>query len=289
MPRPLCIYHKNCLDGSGAAAVVQRHAPDCEFLPMQYTHAPPTVEGRKVYLVDFGFPLAEMRALKAQASELIWADHHASQEPVWRQLGWGAFDLDECGTSLTWKTLFPGKPAPPVIAYIRDKDLWRWELPDSRAICAGLSERFGKSQYAGLLDVDLAEMAALGAPIIAAQRARIVTAAQAGVAISDAFGIRGLRALAVNAFQDQNELGEYICLPPESGGLGYDVAVLYYRKGAGRWVHSLRSAGRGDCATIAAQRGGGGHPMSSCYLADDPIVPLSVVAAGAVPPIVPTA
>jgi hypothetical protein len=160
-----------------------------------------------------------------------------------------------------------------VVAYIRDKDLWRWQLPDSRAICAGLHERFGKSHFSGLLDVDLAEMLAVGTPIIAAQRARIVAVAQTGVVIKDAFGLPGLRALAVNAFQDQNELGEYICLPPESGGLGYDLAVLFYRKGTGRWVHSLRSAGRSDCAIIAARRGGGGHPMSSCYLADDPIVP----------------
>ncbi len=273
-PRPLCIYHKNCLDGSGAAAVVRRKVPDCEFLPLQYSNPPPVVEGRDVYLVDFGFPLEAMRALRAQARTLVWVDHHASQEPIWRQLGWGAFDLDECGTSLTWKTLFPGQAPPPVIAYIRDKDLWRWELPDSRAICAGLAETFAKSRYDGLLEADLVAMAELGRPIIAAQRERIAAAARTGVELSDAFGIRGLRALAVNCYQDQNELGEYISTPGDAGGLGFDLAVLYYRKQGKRWVHSLRSSGRVDCAAIAAARGGGGHPSSSCFLAEDPIVPV---------------
>jgi len=273
MPRPLCIYHKNCLDGSGAAAVVQRKVKDCEFLPMQYSHPPPTVEGRVVYCVDFGFPLEHMRALKAQATELIWVDHHQSQEAIWRQLGWGAFDLAECGTSLTWKTLFPNETPPPVIDYIKDKDLWRWQLPDSRAICAGLAETFAKSKFEGLLEVDLAKMAEIGRPIIEAQRARVVEAAAKGVVINEAFGRRGLRALAVNCYQDLNELGEHICTPLAEGGLGYDLAVLYYRKQPGRWVHSLRSAGNADCATIAAAFGGGGHPSSGCFLADAPIVP----------------
>ena len=68
-------------------------------------------------------------------------------------------------------------------------------------------------------------------------------------------------ALAVNCNQDQNDVGDHICLPVEAGGLGFDLAILYYRKGGGRWVHSLRSAegGRvtgnlvqGNCAGILA-------------------------------------
>lgn len=282
MPRPLCIYHKNCLDGSGAAAVVQRKVSDCEFLAVQYSNPPPKVEGRQVFLVDFGFPLEAMRQLKAQASELIWIDHHASAEPIWQTLRWGVFDLNECGTSLTWKTLFPQEPPPPVVQYIRDKDLWRWELPDSRAICAGLSEAYSNSTFAGLLASDLSAMAARGRPIIEAQRQRVIEAAQTGVVLRDAFGVAGLRALAVNCFKEQNEVGEYICLSPEEGGLGYDVAVLFYRKGnAPAWVHSLRSTTRNgkpvfDCSVVAAARGGGGHPNSSCFLSPEPIIPLTL-------------
>ncbi len=279
MTRPLCIYHKNCLDGNGAAAVVRRKVPDCEFLAVQYSNPPPKVEGRVVYLVDFGFPLEAMRQLKAQASELVWIDHHASAEGIWRTLGWGVFDLAECGTSLTWKTLFPTQAPPPVVQYIRDKDLWLWELPDSRAICAGLVDAFPGSTFENLLEADLEAMAARGRPLIEAQRQRIVTAATTGIAINDAYGLAGVRALAVNCFKDQNELGEYICQPIAEGGLGYDLAVLFYRKGnAPAWIHSLRTGVREgrpatDCAVIAAARGGGGHPSSSCYLAKDPIIP----------------
>jgi len=273
MPRPLCIYHKNCLDGSGAAAVVARLAPDAEFLPMQYSQPPPTVEGREVYLVDFGFPIEHMRALKAQATRLTWIDHHSSAEPVWRSLGWGVFDTNECGTSLAWKTLFPNLPVPPVVAYIRDKDLWKWELPNSRAICAGLSEAFSGSRYKGLLEADLAQMAERGRPLLEARRLRLIEAAKAGVALTDPLGLAGVTALAVNTPKDQNELGEFICTPIADGGLGHDLAIIFYRKQEGTWVHSLRARQGGpDCATLAARFGGGGHAASARFLADRPVV-----------------
>ncbi|MBA3937032.1 MAG: hypothetical protein H0X38_06195 [Planctomycetes bacterium] len=271
MPRPLCIYHKNCLDGNGSAAVVARKVPDCEFLAMQYSMTPPQVLDRVLYMVDFGLPIAHMRALKAQSSEFIWIDHHASQLPICKTLGWGVMDTTECGTSLTWKTLFPGQEPPPVIAYIKDKDLWQWKLPDSRAVSEGLTATFPGERFAGILEADIAAMATLGRPLLAAKMERVLKAAKTGLSVEAPYGMVGARALAVNTNQDQNELGDHICTPVAAGGMGYDLAVLYYRKGTARWVHSLRSAegGRVDCGTIAERRGGGGHPNSACYL--DPV------------------
>src|SRR4051812_22316489 len=275
MPRPLCLFHKNCLDGCGSAAVVKRKEPDCEFLPMQYGMKPPQVLDRKVYIVDFGLPVADMRAIRAQASEVIWIDHHASQLPVRNALGWGTLDTEECGTSLTWRCLFPDQAPPPVIPYIRDKDLWRWELPDSRAIAAGLLLTFKGDRFDGLLEVDLAEMARIGKPALEALAARVAESVKTGVVIDSPYGLAGKRALAVNCNQDQNDVGDHICLPVSAGGLGYDLAILYYRKGTGNWVHSLRSGTTVDCAAIASARGGGGHFSSACYLAKDPFLEAS--------------
>ncbi|MBA2482789.1 MAG: hypothetical protein H0V44_19160 [Planctomycetes bacterium] len=281
MARPLCIYHKNCLDGSASAAIVGRKEPDCEFLAMQYGQKPPQVLDRVVYIVDFGLPLERMRAIKAQAKEVVWIDHHASHLPVRAALGWGTLDTSECGASLTWKCLFPQAPPPPVIAYIKDKDLWTWQLPDSRAIAAGLMLRFKGERFEGLLDVDLDEMVRIGRPELEAMAARVAATVKTGVAIQDVYGMPGVRALAVNCNQDQNDVGDHICLPASAGGMGFDLAILFYRKGGGRWVHSLRSGSNVDCAAIAEQRGGGGHRSSACYLADDPLLPAP--AAGAEP------
>jgi uncharacterized protein len=202
---------------------------------------------------------------------VVWIDHHASQAPVRAALGWGTLDSSECGTSLTWRCLFPDQAPPPVIAYIKDKDLWRWELPDSRAIAAGLLQTFKGDRFDGILDVDLAEMKRIGGPMLEALALRVGEAVRTGVAFEGAYGLPGVRALAVNCNQDQNDVGDHICLPTSAGGLGYDLAVLYYRKGNGPWVTSLRSGGV-DCAAIASARGGGGHLNSACYLSPTPFI-----------------
>jgi uncharacterized protein len=285
--RPICLYHKNCLDGRGAAAVVQRKEKDCEFVPLQYGMKRPAVLGRKLYIVDFCLSLPEMRAVRAEADEVVWIDHHASQAPIRQALGWGMLDTSECGASLAWKTLFPTEEMPAIIAYIKDKDLWRWELPDSRAIAAGLEQSFKLDRFEGLLDVDLAEMARKGKPMLEALAKRVADAVKNGAAVDAPYGLAGRRALAVNCNQDLNDVGEHICLPRSAGGLGYDLAILYYQKREGGWVHSLRSGGVDcvDCAWIASALGGGGHPQSSCYIAQTvfphlPVAPRAPSAAG---------
>jgi len=275
--RPLVLFHKNCLDGRGSAAVVARFEGDCEFIAMQYGMAKPVVAERKVYMVDFGMSADNMRAIRAEATSIQWIDHHASQQPVRDILGWGVLDTSECGTSLTWKTLFPHEPVPPVVQYIKDKDLWRWELDDSRAIAAGLEASFSDTAFLGILEADLTRMAEIGRPILAKQREMVLAAAATGVALTDAFGLPGVRALAVRTRKLQNELGEHIVLPPAAGGLGYDLAVLYYSRAKASWVHSLRSnAGGIDCAAIASKQGGGGHPTAASFVNPLPIVPLAL-------------
>jgi hypothetical protein len=271
VPRPLCIYHKNCLDGKASAAVVLRKVPDAELLPMQYREPTPKVEGREVYMVDFGLPIEAMRALKAQATTLTWIDHHASSVPVQTRLGWGHLDTSTCGAVLAWRVLFPDRPMPPILAYVEDKDLWRWALPDSRAVAAGLARAYAGLKIDGLLDVTPAAMAELGRDDLAKQAVRVREAVQAGVAIDNPYGLRGVRMLAIPVNCDQNEVAELACQPTSEGGLGFDLAVVFYPKKDGSWVHSMRST-TVDCAAIAERFGGGGHPNSACYLSREPVV-----------------
>lgn len=278
--RPLCIFHAHCLDGLGAAAVVRRRFPDCDLLAMQHGDTPPVVEGRDLVMVDFGLPLPAMRTLRAQARSFTWLDHHRSQLEVHRQLGLGVLDIAECGASLTWRELFPGEPVPPIIAYIKDKDLWTWALPESRAVAAGVWATFQNGKdLPGLLAADPMAMAAIGRPFLLKQQQRVHAAVQTGKPMSDAFGLAGVRAFAVPARGDLNEIADHILAATDNGGLGYDLAVMFYRKRNGAWIHSLRSE-RIDCLSIAMPRGGGGHPAAACFLAKVPQVPC--------PPVSPT-
>jgi len=133
-----------------------------------------------------------------------------------------------------------------------------------------------RHDFLGILDADLERMAEIGRPIVEAQREQVLAAVATGVRLTDSFGEKGLTALAVRTRRLQNEVGEHICLLVAAGGLGYDLAVLYYSKNPTTWVHSLRSNGGTDCARLAAKMGGGGHPNAASFLAKEPVVPRSV-------------
>ena len=59
-------------------------------------------------------------------------DHHASAERDLAGLGFAEFDSNFSGVGLTWHVLNPHKPAPCIVRYVEDRDLWRWALPYNR-------------------------------------------------------------------------------------------------------------------------------------------------------------
>jgi oligoribonuclease NrnB/cAMP/cGMP phosphodiesterase (DHH superfamily) len=270
----LCIYHQNCLDGRCAAAVVRRREPGAELRAVRpgamVTEA---VFAKRVYIVDVALDEAAMRRIAAEASEVIWLDHHESSVPLRQALGWGEIDQAECGATLAWRHCFAPEPMPPVLAYVRDKDLWRWELPDSRAICAGLDATVTDTNLDRIFDLDLEAMAAAGEPILAVISNEVGRVVARGVEVSEPYGLRGVRALAVNNLQYINEVGERITSPVEDGGLGLDLSICFALRRDGRWIHSLRSS-TVDCERIASNRGGGGHKQAASYVGDRPF-PLS--------------
>lgn len=266
---PLCIFHRNCLDGRASAAVVRRRFPEAECRPHQYGWAAPEVLGRAVYIVDFAFPVETMRLLAQRATVLHWFDHHATSRDLRAQLGWGVYDEDECGSTLAWRELFPGQPLPEVLRYVRDKDLWQWRLPDSRAIVAGLERAFDDKDFAGLLDADLARLAVSGRKALARIDERVAKILRRGIAVREPYGLRGVRALALNAGTYLSEIGEKVCAAERDGGMGLDLAIMFTMRADGKWIHSLRSASV-DCERIARNRGGGGHKAAASYVADEP-------------------
>jgi len=268
--RPVCFYHRNCIDGSASAAVVERREGRCVFAGMQYGLKPRIpVLAKKVYVVDFAFTPGQMRRLASEAAEVVWIDHHASNAPMCEELGWGILDTAECGSTLCWKTLFPDEAMPAILPYIRDKDLWLWELPDSREISAGLHELFPDFSFDGLLEVTPERALEVGRPAYAALQRRVTQAIKHGVRVKEPYGLRGREAMVCNVNRDISDLGERIYAPVEEGGLGLDLAICFFMRADGKWVHSLRGT-RVDCAAIARERGGGGHPQAASYVAKDP-------------------
>lgn len=155
----ICIYHNvapnfACPDGLASAYVVWRKFrdinPDLKFVGLTYEE-PLYLDlfCKNVLVVDFSFPLAILDDLRKDATKLVVIDHHKSFKDLLTKTSYTfdnlIFDQNECGATLTWKTLFPGEPVPEWLKYIRDNDLFNLELPDSESFnygCAKLKRSF---------------------------------------------------------------------------------------------------------------------------------------------------
>jgi uncharacterized protein len=263
-PRPLILYHAHCWDGFCAAWLLHRLYPEAEYVPVQYGQDPPDVSGRDVWIVDFSYPRATLLAMQAEAEHLLVLDHHKTAEEELQGLDWCVFARDKSGARLTWEFLrshggLDEMQPPWLVDYTEDRDLWRWKLPLSREISAGL--------HSYPLDFDLWDkfaaepdwwqdrLAADGAAIVRAER-NIVTQ---HVGHARPACIAGYAVPAVNATVLFSDIaGELAQAAP--------FGVAWFVRDDGKVQFSLRSRNGGlDVSAIARQFGGGGHAAAAGF------------------------
>ena len=145
--KALCIYHRGCADGFGAAWAVHRALRDrVEFHPGVYGTSPPDVAGRTVILVDFSYKRPVMEELCRTAASVLVLDHHRTAAAELDGLDqWAAgqgftatvhIDMDKSGAVLAWERFHPDRPIPRILEHVQDRDLWRFALPGTREILA---------------------------------------------------------------------------------------------------------------------------------------------------------
>lgn len=143
--KPLCIYHGNCLDGFGAAWAVHHALGDAvEFYKGIHQQAPPDVDGRDVFLVDFSYKKSVLKNMLAKAASITILDHHISAEEDLSALLKsgelnGLFDMNQSGAMLTWLWFNPQQQIPELITHIQDRDLWLFNIEGTREITTALS------------------------------------------------------------------------------------------------------------------------------------------------------
>jgi oligoribonuclease NrnB/cAMP/cGMP phosphodiesterase (DHH superfamily) len=162
------------------------------------------------------------------------------------------FDLSRSGAVLAWEHFHPEAAVPPLLAYVQDQDLWRWELPDSEAVNAAIysyPRRFDAWDELAGMPID--RLVAEGRSIARAQRIEVERALQNAHAVI----VGGLRLEAVNALFHRALIGHELALRAAHGS----PAGVVYRTTGRRVDCSLYSIGDFDVARIAARYGGGGH------------------------------
>ncbi|MCC7368514.1 MAG: hypothetical protein IT306_08830 [Chloroflexi bacterium] len=253
----IVLYHGNCPDGFGGAWSAWKAWGDAvRYLPVSHGDAPPELTAdASVLMVDIVYPRAETLALKDRVRELVILDHHKSACEELGDLPYAIFDMQRSGAMLSWDYCHPGVPAPPLVGYVQDRDLWRFELPHSREVTAALGS------YPMDFEVwDQLDMRALAAEGVAILRFRDQTV-KSIVAHARWSEIGGHRVPVVNATAHWSDVGaEMLDRYPDAPFVG---AWFEDAEGTLRW--SLRSRPGFDVSEVAKRLGGGGHPQASGF------------------------
>lgn len=269
MNKPLCIYHANCLDGFGAAyAVWKRYRDDVDYYPATYGTEIPAecVKDKDVFMVDFSCKKDVILGLNTLANSITVIDHHKSAEEELKELlergtiG-GIFDMNKSGAVLTWEWFHPEERVPSLLQHIQDRDLWNWELKDTKEITMALmSYDMDFMVWDGFFGFDDAS--------------RLLKLTIEGDALVRKFDqdikqvIKNPRRLIIGGYDVPAINANYI-FASEAGNIlseGEYFAAIYNDSGEERRF-SLRSKEGGgiDVALIAQKYGGGGHKHAAGF------------------------
>lgn len=292
-PSKIVMYHGGgCADGFGAAwcaSLALGRGEDVRYAPMQYGDPlPPEIDlngpARTVYMVDFSLKRQAMQFVAALSESTICLDHHksAAQELAGLEDSTAGidviFDMGKSGAMLAWEYFHEGEPAPDLIRYVQDRDLWTWALPDSKAINAAIASYPRTFETWDWLREQLdnpigaAELVVQGEAI-----ARHVNSCVAGlVEKARLVDVGGHVVLAVNTPLYQSEVGEALCLKYPDRPF---AATYFVRTDSASQIEdsvwSLRSRGGFDVSEVARSKGGGGHAAAAGFTAKPTPTPSS--------------
>lgn len=275
--KPLCIYHAFCADGFGAAWVVRKYFGDghVDFFPASYGEQPPDVAGRDVIMVDFSYRRPIVDAMAKAAQSVFILDHHKTaaedltgflQPQVPGYYGDAGlpgeirciFDMERSGAGLAWDYFYPGKPRPPLIDRLEDRDLWRFAFPDTRAVQANVfSHPYDFEVWDMLMEEPLGVLRVAGEAI---ERKHHKDVAELVGASRRMMVIGGHTVPVANLpYTLTSDAGHLMCH-------GHPFAACYLDTPKGR-TFSLRSTDAGvDVSEVAKGYGGGGHRNAAGFI-----------------------
>ena len=262
------IYHYPCLDGFTAAWAAYRYFKDkADYIPGIYGNEEiPDVKGKTVYLVDFSYPEDILRKIAKQAYRVIVLDHHVTAEKnlkklVDERLVEANFDMSRSGAVMTWEYLHPTKDVPEFVKYVSDRDLWKFELPNSKEVNAALFSRpYSFDEWDKLYDMSIEELITEGKVLMRRFNKDIAEIKENTRRMT----IQGYDVPTVNAnHMFGSDLGSQL-------SVGEPFAAYYWVNKDGEFVFGLRSQPNTvDVSKIAELFGGGGHKTASGFRVKD--------------------
>ncbi|HEU4684274.1 MAG TPA: phosphohydrolase [Nitrospira sp.] len=240
------LYHAECADGFGAAWALWRRFPSARYVPVKHGNPPPdSLRGERVVIVDFSYGRQQLEALAGDTASLLVLDHHITAEKALAGLPYAYFDQKQSGAVLAWEWAHE-QPAPWLLEYIQDKDLWNWALPGSREINAAIaSYPFDFEVWNRFSQKELEQE---GRAILRYEQ-EIVSKLSAQAVLVE---FQGVTVPSVQSGVLTSQIGERL-------SADHPFCIIWHDRD-GRRYYSMRSREDGtDVGAIAASFGGGGH------------------------------
>lgn len=260
------IYHGDCPDGFGGAwAAWKKFSDKAEYVPGHYNNVvPKDFKDKEIYFIDFIYPDVIIDKWLKDNKKVTAIDHHFSKAALVKRTEDYSFSLDHSGSVLAWKYFHPKKAVPKMLQYIEDRDLFRFELPHSRAVGVFIDsfiqdfKTWNKVSSSLESKVGLKKAIEKGEVIVKYEVEMVDRLIEEGAKLVN---FEGHEVYAVNASHEfASDIGNLLChkKPP--------FAIIWSEDKDLARV-SLRSDkdGQFDVSKIAAKYGGGGHRSASGF------------------------
>lgn len=262
----IVIYHGECSDGFGGAwAAWKKFGETVDYIGAHHGDEPPVgLVGKEIYFIDFVYPKQLMEVLKIENKRIVIIDHHITSMDVIDLADEKLFDINHSGAVLAWQYFHPDKTIPSILKHIEDRDIWRWEIDNSREILANfdLLNRDFKVWDEVINEFDNNDVKRKEFIVNGVLLMRQWNNLCEDILNEDAMEVEfeGHRIYAINASSVfGNDLGNLLSkkLPP--------MAIVWHQSGDGNLGVSLRSDGTLDVSKIAKKYGGGGHRAAAGF------------------------
>lgn len=264
------LTHSNCQDGTGAQyAAWKKFGDQAIYIPVQYGQPLPEMEldwDSELYILDFSYSREILIELNQAVKKLVVMDHH---EPNIKDIGdlpGVTIDTSRSGAVMAWQYFHPETDIPNLLKHVQDRDLWRFEYPDSKNVHAGIRASLDANdmRYWDQLATDkaaLKECTDYGYYAKKAEDTFVQSYARRRSSKIRIVMIDGKRVAVYNAVTAISEIGNALCLSENN----VDYTMSYFMLAEGRIVFNFRStkASGVNVSDIAKQYGGKGHPNAA--------------------------
>jgi len=270
------LFHYPCQDGLSSGWIVnyfhKSYDKNIDIYPIK--HGSPydysRLKNKKIIFCDYSPSKEVLDELELICDEIKILDHHITALDALKDKPYAIFDMEKSGAGLTWEYFYPLIEMPLFIQMVQDRDLWKWNIPDSKDFTAGLFtlwdgyDHYDFEQIFKLYDeIYLSKdkfnfCMGLGQVINKANSQKAKSIAESGCKRIDKF--MGFKVCVVNCpVEHASEVGNVL-----SSMDSIDFAVMWsYNNVTESYYVSLRSCNKVDVSKIAKSYGGGGHVNAS--------------------------